>query len=67
MDGSSGQHIEASKADISSGSSSCLCAFHFQSHYQNISLHESGFLSPEKSWVSPTHRYAVVPSENVSH
>ncbi|KAK4490630.1 hypothetical protein RD792_001318 [Penstemon davidsonii] len=36
-DGSSGQHIEASKVDISS----------------------------EKSWVSPTERYAVVPGENV--
>ncbi|KAH6791329.1 Regulator of chromosome condensation family protein [Perilla frutescens var. frutescens] len=35
-DGSSGQHIEASKVDISS----------------------------EKSWVSPTQRYAVVPNEN---
>ncbi|KAG8383900.1 hypothetical protein BUALT_Bualt04G0062200 [Buddleja alternifolia] len=37
MDGSSGQHIEASKADVSS----------------------------EKTWVSPTERYAVVPNENV--
>ncbi|KAL1539021.1 Ultraviolet-B receptor uvr8 [Salvia divinorum] len=36
MDGSSGQHIEASKVDVSS----------------------------EKSWVSPTQRYAVVPNEN---
>ncbi|GER49683.1 regulator of chromosome condensation family protein [Striga asiatica] len=37
MDGSSGQHIEASKVDISS----------------------------EKTWVSPTQRYAVVPNENM--
>ncbi|KAG8373675.1 hypothetical protein BUALT_Bualt11G0049300 [Buddleja alternifolia] len=36
MDGSSGQHIEASKVDI----------------------------SPDKTWVSPTERYAVVPNEN---
>ncbi|CAA0839519.1 Ultraviolet-B receptor UVR8 [Striga hermonthica] len=39
MDGSSGQHIEASKVDVSSA---------------------------EKTWVSPTQRYAVVPNENVS-
>ncbi|KAL0449881.1 UNVERIFIED_CONTAM: Ultraviolet-B receptor UVR8 [Sesamum latifolium] len=37
MDGSSGQHIEASKVDVSSA---------------------------EKTWVSPTERYAVVPNEN---
>ncbi|KAL6542382.1 Ultraviolet-B receptor uvr8 [Orobanche minor] len=39
MDGSIGQHIEASNVDISSA---------------------------EKTWVSPTQRYAVVPHENVS-
>ncbi|KAL6498089.1 Ultraviolet-B receptor uvr8 [Orobanche gracilis] len=43
MDGSIGQHLEASNVDIS-----------------------SGFLSAEKTWVSPTQRYAVVPHENVS-
>lgn len=66
-DGSSGQHIEASKVDISSGLFSLLFLTHWSQYFQ-LSLHITcfRFSLPDKSWVSPTQRYAVVPNENVS-
>ncbi|KAG6398548.1 hypothetical protein SASPL_140013 [Salvia splendens] len=64
MDGSSGQHIEASKVDVSSGSSLCLPALFNVVSTCSFSHTVSGFPWPEKSWVSPTQRYAVVPNEN---
>lgn len=67
VDGCSGQQIESSNVDPSSGTA----LFHLQ--FPRSWVHLLIFLSYNyaiscagKTWVSPTERYAIVPDEPVS-